>query len=862
MGSSAKYCTIGKLVCCNSTNPGLAIVYLLLLGWCFVGVALVSDVFMSAIETITSKRRKIMNKKTGRQMTVSVWNETVSNLTLMALGSSAPEILLSFLELSLNEWYVGDLGPSTIIGSAAFNLLCISAVCVAAIESPNVRFIKEVPVYMITASCSVFAYMWLIVILMWSSPNVVDIWEGVLSFLFFPMLVFFSFLADKGYFSVGLNEEERSALRQSHIISADMTHEELAHIEAKIREEHGSGLTPEQVMKIMEIQYFGKHTRAFYRHQAVMRGVGGKKRPILPLPSDVRHAEQVAEVITTRDDMEKEMQVRTVEIGFLAEQFAVMESCGSVKIPVVRTGVIDKYATVRYKTRDGKAKATTDYGPADEQIVFEPGQTEVCISIKIVDDTSYEEDEEFYVDLYEPACPSQSPGQEGPPCTPQRAQLSPMKTATVLIIDDDLPGTLRFEYESLDVFEDVEAKTLNVKVERFNGCTGLIQCKYKTEENTAKAGYAFDTAKGTIKLESGQQSATIPINIRCVGHYASESDFRVILFDPEFIVPELPTPGKTMPQSTVKFDEATDGGEGECILTIKIKAGAERKVGIERMMDKVQHYRKKMAIRNSNWRQQFTNALYVGGDDSDDEDDGGEKEDDLKEEGSGPSAFDYVTHVISLPWKLLFAFCPPTDYLDGWACFVAALVMLAVVTALVGDLANLVGCALGMNNEITAITLVALGTSLPDTFASKTAAQEDPYADASIGNVTGSNSVNVFLGLGLPWTIAALIWGSKTVDLQWSKEFLPNGKFYSVRDTAGIQECCQFVVPAGSLWFNLMVFTVNAFCAISILAFRRYQYGGELGGPWRPKVMSAIFLVTQWCIYVGLSSWWATEQAR
>lgn len=30
--------------------------------------------------------------------TVRVWNETVSNLTLMALGSSAPEILLSVIE--------------------------------------------------------------------------------------------------------------------------------------------------------------------------------------------------------------------------------------------------------------------------------------------------------------------------------------------------------------------------------------------------------------------------------------------------------------------------------------------------------------------------------------------------------------------------------------------------------------------------------------------------------------------------------------------------------------------------------------------------------------------------------------------
>jgi solute carrier family 8 (sodium/calcium exchanger) len=55
-----------------------------------------------------------------------------------------------------------------------------------------------------------------------------------------------------------------------------------------------------------------------------------------------------------------------------------------------------------------------------------------------------------------------------------------------------------------------------------------------------------------------------------------------------------------------------------------------------------------------------------------------------------------------------------------------------------------------------AITFVALGTSLPDTFASVAAAIHEKTADNAIGNITGSNSVNVFLGLGVPWTIAAI----------------------------------------------------------------------------------------------------------
>eukprot|EP00983_Pelagomonas_calceolata_P133879 1162009-Pelagomonas_calceolata.AAC.5 len=35
------------------------------------------------------------------------------------------------------------------------------------------------------------------------------------------------------------------------------------------------------------------------------------------------------------------------------------------------------------------------------------------------------------------------------------------------------------------------------------------------------------------------------------------------------------------------------------------------------------------------------------------------------------------------------------------------------------------------------------------------AAIHDETADAAIGNITSSNSANVFLGLGLPWIIAA-----------------------------------------------------------------------------------------------------------
>ena len=85
------------------------------------------------------------------------------------------------------------------------------------------------------------------------------------------------------------------------------------------------------------------------------------------------------------------------------------------------------------------------------------------------------------------------------------------------------------------------------------------------------------------------------------------------------------------------------------------------------------------------------------------------------------------------------------------------------MTAIIGDLATIFGCLIDLEKTITAITFVALGTSMPDTFASKAAAINEVTADSSIGNINGSNAVNVFLGLGLSWLLASSYWLAKVI---------------------------------------------------------------------------------------------------
>jgi solute carrier family 8 (sodium/calcium exchanger) len=176
--------------------------YLFVLGWFFLGIAISSDIFMAGIEKITSRKTRVPHPldKT-RKVTVAVWNYTVANLTLMAFGSSTPEILLSIIELVSKNMFTGELGASTIVGSASFNLFIIIGVCISVIPPTEVRMIADLVVYVITAFFSIFAYFWLYYVLVVESPDAVTIWEGSITLFMFPLLIVLGFMADKGYFS-------------------------------------------------------------------------------------------------------------------------------------------------------------------------------------------------------------------------------------------------------------------------------------------------------------------------------------------------------------------------------------------------------------------------------------------------------------------------------------------------------------------------------------------------------------------------------------------------------------------------------------------------------------------------------------
>ena len=54
--------------------------------------------------------------------------------------------------------------------------------------------------YTITASFSILAYVWLVIVLMVLTPDVVELWEAAVTFGLFFVLIILAFAADKNWF--------------------------------------------------------------------------------------------------------------------------------------------------------------------------------------------------------------------------------------------------------------------------------------------------------------------------------------------------------------------------------------------------------------------------------------------------------------------------------------------------------------------------------------------------------------------------------------------------------------------------------------------------------------------------------------
>ncbi|XP_048252475.1 sodium/calcium exchanger 2-like isoform X2 [Haliotis rufescens] len=953
--------------------------YIVAMIYFFMGIAISSDAFMCSIEVITSKKRTIVRWDEEKQEKVEreilIWNETVANLTLMALGSSAPEILLATIEAALrlgSETTEDSLGTFTIIGSAAFNLLIITAICIVSVPTPNVKSIKELGVFVLTSIWSIWAYVWMLLVVAYISPNVVDPWEAWLTLCFFPMFVLMAYCQDSGWWckkkrveGIESGEEDddemnvrvvmsnqQSSLtghvpKELHVLEAQKAHrmsvvsinsmskgrrvsqiedarrmsratingdkttilppirgcgvsgslndlQESTRWEAanrtSVRPEwlsdtesgSGSGLTyslddlqdmshweaasragvrPEwpsdtesrhssdnrdderpPSREKMIVRKSSREPQAFararvlypgpkispifescdlemdkFRHAAVSAMMGGRKMRPIAAPRHPKLADVVTKVKTLNDAVKQGKAPEGELAGkftFASDRYAVLESAGNLEIDVLfhrqipdssPRGPVDivnqdkvvfkngsatsqgvpsskdtessihiGVVSVDYETREGSAKPGKDFTYTQGKLTFKENEYRKTFSIPIVNDNQYEADVDFYLILKNPQ------GQSG---------LGDPSVARVTIVDDDEPG--EFLFEDAHYHADLKDGKVTARVLREHGCDGKVKLEYSTIDGTGTGGKIlgpgvdYITSSGTVEFSHADTSKTISVDVNKDTKHAI--NFIIALRNPSL-------------GARIGMRSAT---------VCHINKDDEL---VERIADVMEDEYEEPQT----WGGQFRNAMTVGGSTDDDGND------------VPPKWFDYFMHFFTFFWKIFCALIPPTSYLGAWPAFVISLLFIAGMTAVVEQLGHLLGCVVGLETSVTGITIIALGTSVPDTFASRTAAKQDEHADAAIGNVTGSNSVNVFLGLGLPWVLSTMY-------------ALYHQKSYHVKST--------------NLTQSVIIFGVCGTICILLLLLRRKLFGGELGGRTSGvKWMTSIFLLILWIGYIILSS--------
>merc|ERR1740128_1186008 len=629
--------------------------------------------------------------------------------------------------------------------------------CMYVIPDDEVRKIKHLRVFFITATWSVFAYIWLYLILGPISYGEVEIWEGVVTFLYFPITVYTAFVADRRLFFYKYLDKKYRAQRgvivqsekgdiESRATEKFREFEDLDELDPALAEFERNRREYINAMKRIrlenpnislidletkareEVMSKGPKSRAYYRAQATRKLAGkedAKKAMGKALAAEAEAEKAAADAEeAAAADLLKKKEDGVTRVMFDPPHYTVMESVGTFEVTIVREGPdLNSTIQVDYKTEDGSAASDGDYIEAKGTLTFGPGETQKMVTLEVLDDDVFEEDEHFYIRISnlrrkdgKAFSEISVVGEDGSSKMQPSIQLGTPHMATIMILDDDHGGIFSFEEEEAEIVESVG--TFELEVKRISGARGKVAIPYSTEDGTAKEGAHYEAVEGELIYSNEETTKTISLEITDEESYEKNLIMYVNIGEPRQIYEGKE--GEGMDYSTIDGKDPEDLTEEEKIallgrpclgnnsrIQIRIRESKEFKSSVDKMMQKANN---SMMVGSSSWLDQFTEAFTVQAEDDDEEGEDGEEG-----EEKMPSCGDYIMHFLTLPWKLIFAFIPPTAMANGYVTFVVSIAFIGACTAIIGDVAGHLGCFIYLKDGVNAIAFVALGTSVPGT---------------------------------------------------------------------------------------------------------------------------------------------------
>mgnify|MGYP003695018961 FL=1 len=151
---------------------------------------------------------------------------------------------------------------------------------------------------------------------------------------------------------------------------------------------------------------------------------------------------------------------------FKCLHYSVTESSGTVEITILNKR--QQEMTIGVRTVEDTATSPKYFTRYEEEIYFQPRDTEKKIQIEIIDDDEWNPDLDFFVEIYDISNNERLSGDD--------------TKCKVTILDEDFPGNIGFEASEIKAHKTWDK--VDVVVTRSEGCDGKIACMIKTEPLT------------------------------------------------------------------------------------------------------------------------------------------------------------------------------------------------------------------------------------------------------------------------------------------------------------------------------------------------------------------------------------------
>ena len=245
-------------------------------------------------------------------------------------------------------------------------------------------------------------------------------------------------------------------------------------------------------------------------------------------------------------------------VQFSSATYSVNEGGGTVTVTVTKTGSTALNATVHYATSNGTATAGSDYTATSGDLTFLPGDTSKTFTVSITDDSVYEGNETFNVDL----------------SAPSGATLGSPASAAVTIVENDPAPTVQFSSSTYNVNENAGTATLTITKTGSTAVNATVH--YATSDGTATAGSDYTATSGDVTFLPNETSKDVTVSITNDSVYEGNENFTVTLSAPANATLGSPSAATVTiidddAPPLVQFSAATYSvGEGDGTVTITV----------------------------------------------------------------------------------------------------------------------------------------------------------------------------------------------------------------------------------------------------------------------------------------------------